>query len=174
MIHITNNLLKETELSVIQNICENFETFEVDSPKGNENNNSYNRVFVDDAKLQTYYHDLINYLEQTIDKNKFEILEFPKPKTWINKVIPETNKNDSFHYDMSFLTAITYLNEDFIGGEFTYINEFGGTTKLNPKMNKTLIMDKNLYHKVSPVLSGVRFSLVTFFNFNAKNTKTIV
>ena len=124
--------------------------------------------------LKNYYNDLINYLEKNIDKNQFQILEFPKPNTWINKVVPETNQNDSFHYDMSFLTAVTYLNEDFVGGEFTYINDFGSTSKINPKTNKTLIMDKTLYHKVSPVSSGIRYSLVTFFNFNAKNTKTIV
>ena len=41
---------------------------------------------------------------------------------------------------MSFLTAVTYLNEDFVGGEFTYINEFGSTSKINPKTNKTFVL----------------------------------
>ena len=130
-----------------------------------------NYQFIKFIKVIKYY--LINYLEKNIDKNQFQILEFPKPNTWINKVIPETNQNDSFHYDMSFLTAVTYLNEDFVGGEFTYINEFGSTSKINPKTNKTLIMDKTLYHKVSPVISGIRYSLVTFFNFKPKEVKTL-
>ena len=158
----------------LKEICDDFDNRNVDKPDGNESNNSYNRVFVQGNDLNEYYEKLINFLEKKIDKNQFQILEFPKPKTWINKVIPETNKNDSFHYDMSFLTAVTYLNDDFIGGEFTYINKGGIVNYINPKTNTTLIMDKTLYHKVSPVSLGVRYSLITFFNFNSKDKKTIL
>ena len=164
MIHTTSNLLKEPELSTIKNICENFETFKVDRPEGNETNNSYNRVYVDDDKLKNYYDNLINYLEKNIDKNQFQILEFPKPNTWINKVIPETNQNDSFHYDMSFLTAVTYLNEDFVGGEFTYINEFGSTSKINPKTNKIEKISKDrflekVYEDANEKIEAIFFEL---------------
>jgi hypothetical protein len=174
MIHKVTNLLSDGDLQFLKEICDDFENRNVDKPKGNEGNNSYNRVFVDGEYLNEYYHKLINYLEKNIDKNQYQILDFPKPKTWINKIIPETNKNDSFHYDMSFLTAVTYLNDDFIGGEFTYIDKGGIINVIKPELNNTLVMDKTLYHKVSPVYSGIRFSLITFFNFNAKDKKTIL
>ena len=108
-----------------------------------------------------------------IDRGQFDILEFDKPNTWMNKVTIETNKNDSFHYDMSYLTAVTYLNDDFEGGEFEYILE-GITYHFKPIKNVTLIMDKTLFHRVLPVQKGVRYSLITFFNYDSKNKKTLL
>jgi len=104
---------------------------------------------------------------------KFDLIDFSKNYSWINKVVPETNKNDDFHHDMSYMTAVTYLNNDFQGGEFEYKDINSSIFKIIPEKNKTLIMDEKLNHRVLPVKSGVRYSLVTFFQFIPKEKKTL-
>lgn len=88
-------------------------------------------------------------------------------------MVSETNKNDGFHFDFSYLTAVTYLNDDFKGGEFEYKDTNSDIQQITPKTNKTLIMDEKLFHRVSPVKSGTRYSLVTFFQFISKEKKTL-
>ena len=174
MLHITNNLLNDSDLKTLQEICENFENHNVDKPIGNESNNSYYRVFIKPDLIENYYKNLDDYLKNIIDKGKYNILNLPKPNSWINKVIPETNKNDTFHYDMSYLTAVTYLNDDFENGEFEYRIDNLMTQRIKPEKNKTLVMDESLYHRVAPVSKGVRFSLITFYQFNEKEKKTLL
>jgi predicted 2-oxoglutarate/Fe(II)-dependent dioxygenase YbiX len=93
---------------------------------------------------------------------------------WINKITTETNKDDTFHTDTSDLTIVTYLNDDYTGGEFEYINKSNKPIKIETQLGLSLIMDSILMHRVSPVLSGNRYSLVCFFDMITKNEKTII
>lgn len=93
---------------------------------------------------------------------------------WINKITTETNKDDTFHTDSSDLTIVTYLNDEYSGGEFEYMNWFREIIKIEPKRGLSLIMDNMLMHRVSPVLSGTRYSLVCFFDIIVKSDKTIL
>jgi hypothetical protein len=93
---------------------------------------------------------------------------------WINKVSVYTNKNDDFHFDNSDLTIVTYLNDDFKGGEFEYIDTNKSKIKIKPKKGNSLLMNNKLKHKVCPVKLGKRFSLVCFFELNKKINKTIL
>ena len=102
------------------------------------------------------------------------MIDFESSDSWINKVTIETNKNDPYHKDISFLTLITYLNDDFEGGEFMYINDVGEKQLITPETNMTLVMDNKLSHKVMSVNGGIRFSLITFFKFKEKKSKTLL
>jgi hypothetical protein len=93
---------------------------------------------------------------------------------WINKITTNTNKDDSFHTDSSDLTIVTYLNDEYIGGEFEYLNWHRKIIKIKSHAGLSLIMDNILPHRVSPVLSGDRFSLVCFFDLVTKNKKTLI
>jgi hypothetical protein len=135
--------------------------------------NYYNRVFIDNESLESYYTNLKNAIEINVSVDKFKLIDFSKIYSWINKVVPETNKNDSFHRDMSYMTAVTYLNDDFENGEFEYKDVNLNIHQIKPIKNKTLMMDETLMHRVSPVKSGVRYSLVTFFQFITKEKKTL-
>ena len=73
MIYTIYDLLEKNELSTMLNMCDNFEIYDVDRPEGNESKNSYNRVFVYDHKLENYYLNLISFLENNINKDKFDI-----------------------------------------------------------------------------------------------------
>jgi hypothetical protein len=93
---------------------------------------------------------------------------------WVNKVSTHTNKNDFFHLDNSDLTIVTYLNDNFDGGEFEYIDDNGTTIKIKPKKGLSLIMNNKLPHRVLPVNNGNRLSLVCFFELLKKETKSIL
>jgi hypothetical protein len=168
------NLLSQTELDFLNAKCLEFDTDNFDKINRKTSSNYYNRVFVANENLEKYYFNLKNTLEKEINPNIFNLIDFSKNNSWINKVIPETNKNDNFHNDMSFLTAVTYLNDDFTKGEFEYKDDDLNIHQIKPEKNKTLIMDEKLLHRVSPVKNGIRYSLVTFFQFESKEKKTLL
>ena len=93
---------------------------------------------------------------------------------WINKITPDTNKEDTFHTDSSDLTIVTYLNDEYSGGEFEYMNWYREVIKIEAKGGLSLVMNNILPHRVSPVLDGTRYSLVCFFDLVTKNEKTII
>ena len=93
---------------------------------------------------------------------------------WVNKVVPSTNTNDDFHTDDANLSIVIYLNDDFTGGEFQYIDNMNNNIEIKTKIGLSLIMNTELQHKVLPVKSGERLSLVCFFNLKPKNFKTLL
>ena len=94
--------------------------------------------------------------------------------SWINKVTIDTNKEDAYHFDMSNLTIVTYLNDDFEGGEFEYIDDFNSKVKITPQKNLSLIMNGYLKHRVLTVSKGERYSLVSFFDVIKKYKNTLI
>ena len=174
MILELHNLLPEEELKFLNIKCLDFDTNSFDKINRKTSSNYYNRVFIDNKNLEPYYSKLKTTLENNVNINKFNLIDFSKIYSWINKVIPETNKNDGFHHDMSYMTAVTYLNDDFEKGEFEYKDKDSNIHQIKPTKNKTLIMDETLMHRVSPVESGTRYSLVTFFQFTDKEKKTLL
>jgi hypothetical protein len=93
---------------------------------------------------------------------------------WINRIDSNSFVDDSFHYDSCDLTIITYLNDNFSGGEFQYIDDTNSTMTIVPKKNLSIIINNSLPHKVLPVSSGIRYSLVYFFNNSKKTKKTLL
>lgn len=92
---------------------------------------------------------------------------------WINEVTPLTNKNDIYHLDDTELTVITYLNDNFDGGEFEYLDE-SIAKKLDPIKNKSIIFNGDINHRTLPVKSGIRYSLVAGFNVPTKKTFSLL
>ena len=93
------------------------------------------------STTRNYYNRLEFDLEENI-KDKLELLLFSKYNkkytlkkggVWINKVSTESNKDDDFHFDNSDLSIVTYLNDDFEGGQFEYIISENENIKINPK-----------------------------------------
>jgi predicted 2-oxoglutarate/Fe(II)-dependent dioxygenase YbiX len=175
MIYITYNLLNDSDYQKLNEVCVNFDNFEHQKHDDNPANNSYNRVMVNNLNLNEYFDNLNNFLKYKIsNQDKLKVTELSKPDSWINKVIPETNKSDKFHSDFSTLTAVTYFNDNFDGGFFQYKDDNGKIQSIKPKKNMTLIMDEELQHRVMPVTYGVRFSLVSFFQLTKKEKKTLL
>ena len=173
MLKITKNILDNKTYKELQEICKvfnnkNFENISL------QNDNYYVRLSIPKNVLKDYIINAKKYLIENLPHDKTNMIDFESGISWINKVTIETNKNDPYHKDISFLTLITYLNDDFKGGEFVYINDTGKEQLITPETNMTLLMDDKLLHKVVGVNSGIRFSLITFFNFKEKKSKTLL
>ena len=176
MLIIANDLLKNIELNNLLELCNKFDNQLLQKiDKENTPDNNYNRLFVKDSLLKSYYNDLTEFLNENVNQNKINILDLSKTSSWINVITTETNKDDEFHYDNASLSVVTYLNDNFEAGEFEYIDSTNKKVKkIKPKINKTLIMDETLFHRVLPIKNGIRFSLVTFYQFASKKEKTLI
>ena len=171
MIKLSNNILDNKTYKKLKEICEDFDNRDL-VIMGLDN--YYVRLFIKIEILIDYIANAKKYLIKNLSYDKIKIIDFETTDSWINKVSIETNKNDIFHTDVAELTIVTYLNDEFTGGEFMYIDETKKTETIIPKSNISLIMNDKLLHKVSAVNSGVRFSLVTFYKVKYKKNKTLI
>jgi Rps23 Pro-64 3,4-dihydroxylase Tpa1-like proline 4-hydroxylase len=173
VLKIYNDILDSKTQKELQKICEDFDNRDFKNVNY-ENDNYYVRLFIKQDILVDYLNNAKKYLIQNLPYEDTKIIDFDDSVSWINKVSTETNKNDAVHYDTSILTLVTYLNDEFEGGDFIYINKNKEKKSIIPKKNMTVIMNDKLLHKVSSVSGGVRFSLVTFFKFKGKKNKTLI
>ncbi len=172
-----NTMLDVDNYIFLKNKCDDFvitETptknfFEKDG--GEKHRNYYNRYFFDlsDENVKEITEKSISYIKKTTKFNEIRLMDL-----WVNKVDTETNKNDGFHKDSSDLTIIVYLNDDFEGGELEYFNENNKKVKIKPKKNLIIVMDNKVHHRVLPLVNGVRYSLIVFFEIEKKKNKTLM
>lgn len=159
MIKTYSNLLSENELSYLLEKCDSFIKTNKTIPDGK--NWFYNSMFLyGDENLS----DLGLRLNELVG-NEYNI---QYNGIFINKITSETNKDDDYHRDESDLTIVTYLNDEFVGGEFEYIQD-NEIYRIKPMINLSVMMDKKVLHKVTTVVSGNRYSLITWFRLKNKN-----
>lgn len=165
MIESIYGFLNEVELSLLDEICLNFK--KEDSQRFT---NYYNRMFLNkETDLIDYQNKIKNHLFQ-----KYGI-KYEVEGIWINEVTPDTNKDDGFHLDDNALTIVSYINDDFEGGEFEYfILGVKPNQKIKPKRNLSLITNDKLPHRVLPVITGERYSVVVFCVIPNKDKKTML
>ena len=171
MISIDNNskILNDDDMKLLQEKCNNFVLSE--APKNEKNNtNFYFREFLDLKDPLIY--NIVMGIESYIKTKLYTNLELKS--MWINKIDINSNKNDDFHKDILPCSLILYLNDDYIGGELEYINDTNNRLKIIPQKNLVVIMNNQLQHRVLPITSGVRYSLVAFFGFADNKTKSII
>lgn len=165
MIYFIENLLSQEEISYLKALTDNFTIS--DSPEVRSKNH-YLRHFIDEEK------ELLDF-QQKVSNNVIEIfnLKYDINAMWINKVTPETNKDDKFHLDLSEITLVTFLNEGYEGGNFEYYDNKELKT-ITPKANLSILINNKLSHRVAPVAAGTRYSLVTFMDAVTKRQKSIL
>jgi hypothetical protein len=168
MIELHYNLLTKEEKAFLKDRCDNF--IETHSPfKLGYDNTSYHKYQLDEtADLLNLQTRLLNFIRQK------SVSDIKKIQFWIVRADIETNKNDNFHTDNSDFTIVTYLNDDFIGGDFVYLLDNKEHIHINIKSDLSILMDKETPHKITPVTSGVRFSFVCFFNHIPKTKKSMI
>lgn len=150
------NLINEVkdEKNIIKKLLKNKHYLTINLTKNYVDNNLYN--FMN------------NILSLFIDKNIFEL-----SRCTINIVNENTNKNDTFHVDGADKSIITYLNNNFLGGEFEYLY-LNNITKIKPEKGLSIVLDSNIKHRVLPVINGTRYSLVCFFTAKENLLKKII
>jgi predicted 2-oxoglutarate/Fe(II)-dependent dioxygenase YbiX len=172
MIHIVENLklLNDLELNFIESKLNTFDIYEEAKIYEGGISNFYIRKRIPNIKenLPIFFNNLETYVKKLIG------VEYTFDSLWINKVTEETNKNDPFHHDVPDLTMVMYLNDNFNGGEFEYIDENNEKIKIKPKKDLVLFSNNQLLHRVLPITEGERYSLVCFFKFQTKTKKTFL
>ena len=162
MVSTYQNLLSKEELGFLDSLCLKFVETNTHSTKTKYN--YYIRKVLDIEK------DLLEYQKccRALINDDYELFGL-----WINKVTEKTNIDDDFHNDEADLTIITYINEDFEGGEFEYFLK-DKEIKITPKINHTIMLNKKIKHRVLNVISGCRFSLISFYRTIKKEEKTLI
>jgi hypothetical protein len=121
----------------------------------------YNKVLIsgiDDVNLT-------EYMETLKKNNLINKDDMPYKKSWLNVITKDSNKNDPLHWDISKRTIITFLTDNFSGGEFEYapIPYKKEVEIVKPKKLLSIAFDGGLFHRVLPVTSeGIRLTFVTF------------
>ncbi len=179
MIIIENNfdLLDIDDNKKLQELCDGFVISETPKEGPDGGKNYYNRFFISKnaPNLKDIFAKIVLRTKSSVKKTGTIPCDILLQNTiWLNKVDFDSNKNDNFHYDMCDITTILYLNDDFEGGEFEYIDENNKKIKINPKKNMMIISSNKLSHRVLPVTSGIRYSLICPFDFVIKDKKTLL
>ena len=119
------------------------------------------------SKIKRQYRDtfLIDLENNFLDiKNKFNKFNNKFEIDWWYVVQWPTGSYQAFHkdthYDKTKLTSITYLNDDFKGGETL----FSDGTKITPYPGKTVFFDGQYFeHSVSTILKNTRYALSCWY-----------
>jgi hypothetical protein len=160
MVEILQNLLTQEESNYINDLI-NDETKWKWRTYFNQKNQWFDSIFVDDNKLKEYYKTIMC-------NDEYELIE-----TAINIIKSDRQIYNSRHKDSGDLSFVTYLNDNFKGGNFTYYDkdlEFS----ITPKIGLSVKIYSNTSHKVDPILSGVRYSLYTFLQKKQKTNKSLL
>jgi hypothetical protein len=157
-IEFFENLLSPQELLYLSDLMK------IENPnfwiKFDEKIQYFDSIPVEIPKLQSFI-DLVT------ENGKYVVQEIG-----LNLIQPNRQLEDSTHFDVCDFSYITYLNDDFEGGEFIYYvddNEY----RVKPYKGLSIKLKNKIYHKVDKVLDGKRFSLYVFVNYKFKNKKSI-
>jgi PKHD-type hydroxylase len=176
-IHV-ENFIDDQECQEIFDWANNIEKFE-DAAIGDNNQqaaidhtvrNTNIKWLMPGDKTQNFFKKLTDFINH-VNENNFhydltyiEALQFGKYDS-ADSQFYGPHVDCHWHYHQRKLSVIIFLNDrdDFTGGELM-INLTGTLQKMNHKKNSILVFPSFLVHEVKPVLSGVRYSLVTWVN----------
>lgn len=168
MIEFYNNLLTEEEKQYLKGKCDNFIETHVPFTDG-KTNRSYHKYKLDEKiELLDLQARLTQFMKEKVGNN-IEFLSFV-----INRVTTETNKNDQYHVDKSDFTIVTYLDDDFDGGDFVYSLDNVDHVHIKIKKDLSILMNNEVPHKITPITRGVRYSFACFFNYLIKSNKSLI
>lgn len=165
MIKVIDAVFSEKELFLLNQVCENFVA----------------TITPNKEKLSSYYRNPIETNGKFIDVEN-RIINIAKDNTncdyffdsnWINKVDKNSNKDDALHLDLSDLSLVVFLNEDFLGGNLKYVID-NEEYEIKPKKNLGVLMNNKILHRVNPVSDGVRYTFVSFMKFKPKNKNSLI
>ena len=104
------------------------------------------------VSLSQKIRNAISFMTNEIDIDWCQVVEWTK------------NSHQAYHKDTAsddtVFTSITYLNDDYAGGETSFLNDMN----IVPKTGRTVYFDGNYYvHGVNEIKNGVRYSLPIWY-----------
>lgn len=166
---LIENTLTSYEMEYLKNVCNNF----ISDTKPGNILNFYNRQKVDNINLIDYKEKLKKILNEYYENKEYNFTD-----SWINRIDktqPKEEDKHKFHLDIDNLSIVTFINDDYKGGEFSYLTNKNEEIFIEPKENLTIIMNgSEIRHRVCEVFDGVRFTLISFLEYEAKKNKTLI
>ena len=161
MIQTIDGLLSTIELNFLKKECKSFkeELFQIYSVE--------NKKHLVNTSLSNYMLKVNQYIKN-IDADFF------LDDMWINKISENSNLNEKFHYDDCDFSIVTYINNEYDGGQLEWIDSDGKLQTIIPFENLSILIPKKIYHRVTPVTKGNRYSLALFFKLKLKDRKKIL
>jgi Rps23 Pro-64 3,4-dihydroxylase Tpa1-like proline 4-hydroxylase len=158
-------MLFKDKIIILDNVLDKTECLKVIKTFNETGHNDiWNGTLVMDICEDEFVTSIVNKIVNSfLPYNDCLAIELPQVVKWVPGCYQNLH-NDLDHKDIRRLTAftsITYLNEDFVGGE-TYFED--GTT-IKPKIGRTLFFDGVYYrHGVNRVQNGNRFTIPIWYN----------
>lgn len=81
-----------------------------------------------------------------------------------------TDRKEDIYQDR-FTSTVIQLNDDYNGGLLEIKDKKGNLIPLEQKMGSLYVFDSGLKHRVTPVLNGIRYSLVNWVSLVKTNPK---
>jgi hypothetical protein len=150
------NLFDDSERIAVNKLLDNFVVTEIPDAS---HKNFYERYCIETSQYSVFVANAVRHVHNHVGQT-YELRHM-----WINKVTCETNKDDHYHIDTSDLTMVLYLNDAFTGGEFEYLDYDSELLfkQIKPEIYLAVFSTNDIVHRVLPVQSGTRYSLVCFF-----------
>jgi len=175
-----NNFLskKECELIIQQNINVKLNLGEVGSPVGYVIDLEKRNAKVKSVELSDVTNRLINYLNNTEiikgysleqTQEKFQFVKYEEGGHYDWHI--DTNSLPSSH---RICSVVIQLNNEYTGGELLYMDLDDNVIEFEKGIGNLFIFPSNTKHKVAPIITGTRYSLVSWLNVKSKNIKTII
>jgi hypothetical protein len=166
---LIENALTSCEMEYLKTICNNF----ISDTKPGTNLNFYNRQKVDEINLIDYKQKLNKILNECYQNKEYNFTN-----SWINRIDktqPKEEDKHKFHLDINNLSIVTFINDDYVGGAFSYLTNKNDEILIEPKENLTIIMNgSEIKHRVCEVFEGIRFTLISFLEYEIKKNKTLL
>ena len=178
VINFFDDFLTDTENAEIFNWANEIPEYE-DAKIHNKNEGTVNhnirntniKWITPNDKNQTLFQKITSYITYLNDNNYNFDLSFIEALQF-GKYQSENKQFYGLHADCGWdliqrkLSIIIFLNDtvEFTGGELVLMTDSGSYANIEHKKNRIVVFPSFLSHQVKPVLSGVRYSLVTWVN----------
>jgi len=175
-IDIFDNFLSSEECSIILNKCKEELTLSSASVYGNSSNSNGIRkssvAWISD--LGFLNERLTNKLRETFNINGMEVTGLGKYQFTEYKEGEyfdwHTDSTDTIYRDR-FTSIVIQLNDNYNGGILEIKNLKGETLPIENKIGTLYIFNSRLLHRVTPVMGGIRYSLVNWVSLVKTDSK---
>lgn len=172
-IEVIENFLSKDKCEFIINKCkEELKLSIAETAKGIVKDRKSLVGWIED--LNEVNEKLISILKNSYDINGMEVtglgpFQFTEYKVgdYFNW---HTDRKEDIYQDR-FTSTVIQLNDDYNGGLLEIKDKKGNLIPLEQKMGSLYVFDSGLKHRVTPVLNGVRYSLVNWVSLVKTNPK---
>ena len=175
-----NNFLSKDECTNIIDRYKDQELFDGKIKGGTEVDTNYrkskiNFYNIDDVSKKVYQKvtELIKFQNSVFNP----IVNFQFTKYEVGDYYKWHLDYSSIREDLKnrYISVVILLNDDFEGGDLEYKTNLGGIDKFDKGVGNLFIFNSSIEHRVTEIVKGVRYSLVSWLTIKQSNfVKTLL